>query len=208
MATRHSSRKGHRGRGKRSRTPSDAPSVEAAAERSPQIESASHIETKKRLARREEDHDLVEPQLLVKAIEVQRRQLINMQSVAQSLARRLIETYDVKRGEPDIALCIEVVGEILGWTIAALDPSSLSLVSTGLPPAPMALARSIDAQRWQLFRAQAVAQIVVNFLRGLDNTEQAEPDIGLVVSTIDETLERILEEIEPLSLGLPIPHGQ
>jgi hypothetical protein len=147
----------------------------------------------------------VNAKTLATAIDAQRHHLRKTGTIARSLATRLIETCDFVPGEPVLGFCLRVIEEILARANAVLDPAKLLPPSGGEPLDSMRLAKSVDGQREQLFRAQAVAQAVACLLLATDESEQAELDVHVVVSAIDRVLEEVITALEPLNLGLPIP---
>ncbi len=141
---------------------------------------------------------------LAKAIDAQRQQLARVQAIVHSNARLLHESYDFEIGETDLACCADVVRDLLGRVIAALKPFTLAPEQDSPPPDPMKLARKIEALRHDLFRAQAVAQAIENLTR-THPFEEGEPNLSVVFSAIVEMMDTALSELEPLTLGLPIP---
>lgn len=141
---------------------------------------------------------------LAKAIDAQRQHLARVQAIAHANARLLHESYDFEIGEADLACCADVVRDMLGRVITTLKPLTFAPEQDRPPPDPMKLAREIDAQRLELFRAQAVAQAIENLLQ-THRFEEGEPNLSVVFSTIVEMMDTALSELEPLTLGLPIP---
>lgn len=147
----------------------------------------------------------LDAETLAKAIEVQRQPLCKTQAIARAAATRLIATCDFALGEPVLGYCLNVIEEIVGRVAIALKPVNLLPAPDGQVLDTYGLAKAIDAQREQLFRAQAVAQTVAALLRATENTDRAEPDVCAVLNVIDETLDKALTALEPLCLGLPAP---
>jgi len=127
-----------------------------------------------------------------------------VQAIAHSNARLLHESYDFEIGEADLGYCAGVVCDILGRVIGALEPLTIAPGQDRPPPDPMKLAHEIDAQRQALFRAQAVAQAIENLMQ-THQVEEGEPNLSVVFSSIVEMMDTAISELEPLTLGLPIP---
>lgn len=141
---------------------------------------------------------------LAKAIEVQRQQLARVQAIVHSNARLLHESYDFELGEADLGFCADVVRDLLGRVIVALGPLTIAPEQDRPPPDPMKLAREIDAQRQALFHAQAVAQAIENLLQ-THQFNEGEANLRIVFSAVVEMMDTAISELEPLTLGLPIP---
>lgn len=127
-----------------------------------------------------------------------------VRAIVHSNANLLHESYDFEIGEADLGYCWDVVRDMLGRIIAALDPLSVAPGSEGTPADPMMLAHAIEAPRQQLFRAQAIAQAVANLMRAHVFGDR-EADLGVVSEAVVQMLEDAIAELEPLQLGLPIP---
>lgn len=147
----------------------------------------------------------VDAETLAKAVEAQRQPLRKTQAIARSLATRLIATGAFALGGPVLGYCLKVIEEIVGPVTIALKSVNLMPTADDQVLDTPGLAKAIDAQREQLFRAQAVAQTVAVLLRAAENTDRAEPDVCAALNVIDETLDKALTALEPLCLGLPIP---
>lgn len=64
------------------------------------------------------------------------------------------------------------------------------------------LARAIDRERQQLFRAQAIVQSIALLLHQTHDFEQGEPDVAFALNAADDIMEATITKLEPLSLGL------
>jgi hypothetical protein len=141
---------------------------------------------------------------LAKAIEAQRQHLAQVRAIVHSNADLLHETYRFEVGEADLAYCADVVCDMLGRVIAALEPLTIAPEQDRPPPDPMKLAREIEAPRQDLFRTQAVAEAIANLMQ-THQFEEGEANLRIVFSTVVEMMETAISELEPLTLGLPIP---
>lgn len=141
---------------------------------------------------------------LAKAIAAQRQQLARAQAIVHSNARLLHESYRFEIGEADLGYCADVVGDMLGRVIAALEPLTIAPGQDRPPRDPLKLARKIEVSRQELFRAQAVAQAIENLMQTYQ-FEEGEANLSVVFSGIVEMMETAISALEPLHLGLPIP---
>lgn len=129
---------------------------------------------------------------------MQTRELVHSQAIL------LHEAYEYDIGEADLAYCCEVVRDMLDEIIATLEPLSVAPDAGTRPADPMVLARTIEAPRQPLRRAQAVAEAVENLMRA-HQFGAREADLRRVMETIVQRLEQVISALEPLNLGLPIP---
>lgn len=141
---------------------------------------------------------------VAKAIEAQRRDLAQLQAIVHTNANLLNEAYRFERGEADLGYCADVVCDMLGKIIGALEPLTIAPEQDGPPRDPMTLAHKIEAPRQQLFRAQAVAQAIENLMQA-HQFEEGEANLSVVFHAFVEMMEKAISALEPLRLGLPIP---
>lgn len=142
--------------------------------------------------------------IVATAIEAQRQHLAQLQAIVGSNANLLHESYRFEVGEADLGYCADVVRDMLGQIIAALEPLTIVPEQDGPLSDPMTLAHKIEAPRQQLFRAQAVAQAIENLMQ-THQFEQGEANLTVVFHAIVEMMEKAISGLEPLHLGLPIP---
>lgn len=141
---------------------------------------------------------------VAKAIEAQRQHLAQLQAIVCTNANLLNESYRFEVGEADLGYCADVVRDMLGQVIAALEPLAIAPEQDGPPRDPMMLAHKIEAPRQQLFRAQAVAKAIANLMQA-HQFEKGEANLRVVFHAIAEMMEKAISALEPLHLGLPIP---
>ena len=141
---------------------------------------------------------------VAKAIEAQRQHLAQLQAIVGTNANLLHESYRFEVGEADLGYCADVVRDMLGQIIAALEPLTIAPEQDGPPRDPMTLAHTIEAPRQQLFRAQAVAEAIENLMQA-HQFEKGEANLRVVFHAIVEMMEKAISALEPLHLGLPIP---
>ncbi len=141
---------------------------------------------------------------VAKAIEAQRSHLAQVQAIVHANANLLHESYRFEAGEADLGYCADVVCDMLGCVMAALEPLTIVPGQDGPPDDPMALAHKIEAPRQQVFHAQAVAQAIENLMQ-THQFEEGEANLSVVFSAVVEMMETAISELEPLRLGLPIP---
>lgn len=150
------------------------------------------------------ERQVLSPEALARAIDAQRQRLKEVWAIVHSNANLLHESYHFEIDEADLGYCCDVVRDMLGRVITTLEPLSVAPGPDSTPADPMALAHAIEAPRQQLFRAQAVAQAVVNLMRDHEFGDH-ESDLRVVLSAVVDMLERVIADLEPLHLGLPIP---
>jgi hypothetical protein len=120
-----------------------------------------------------------------------------------SAARLLHQSYSYEIGEAHLGYCCDVIADMLQQVTTALQSLILASEVACHLDNSSALAVTIESSRQALFRAQAVAQAVATILRA-HKFGPLEADLRDVLTSIDDTLERVISEIEPLHLGLPV----
>lgn len=141
---------------------------------------------------------------LAQAIEAQRRRIHEIRAIVDAQAKLMHETYDFEVGEADLGHCCDVVRDLLDRTNATLGSITLELLKSRRAYAPMTLAHLIEAPRQELFRAWSVASAIANVLRAR-KSEEDTADVQTVLLTLVRMMDDVLEAVEPLTLGLPIP---
>lgn len=152
-----------------------------------------------------ERHPRLDAAALAKAIEAERQALSHALAIVHSNGELLRESYRFERGEADLGYCCDVVCTMLKRVIAALR-SLGQAPRSGSAADRMTLAKALEVQRQVLFRAQAVAELIRLRLEAHDFRQRNDADLGVIFASIDQTLDRTLTALEPLCLGLPIPH--
>jgi hypothetical protein len=110
-------------------------------------------------------------------------------------------------GGADICYCCEVVRDILERVLTNLDSFRIMARSDGEPSLArdaVALAHIIGVPRHQLFRAQAVIRLIARVLSD-DKKDSYAANLRIVFVALGDILEEALTQLEPTSLGLPIP---
>lgn len=69
----------------------------------------------------------------------------------------------------------------------------------------MALAKAIDSQRSQFWRAHAITLTAARLLHETYDFEEGEPDIAYALDAVVQIVEIAIDCLEPLNLKLPIP---
>jgi hypothetical protein len=144
---------------------------------------------------------------LTKPVEAQRLQLVRVQAVVLANISILRDSYGLEMGGADICYCCEVVRDILDRILTNLDTFRVMARSDGEPSLArdaMALAHIIGVPRHQLFRAQAVIRLIARVLSD-DKKDSYAANLHVVFVALGDILEQALTQLEPTSLGLPIP---
>jgi hypothetical protein len=144
---------------------------------------------------------------LTKTVEAQRLQLVRVQAVVLANISILRDSYGLEMGGADICYCCEVVRGILERVLTNLDSFRIMARSDGEPSLArdaMALAHIIGVPRHQLFRAQAVIRLIARVLSD-DKKDSYAANLRIVFVALGDILEEALTQLEPTSLGLPIP---
>lgn len=68
-----------------------------------------------------------------------------------------------------------------------------------------ALGHAIDAQRRRMFQALAIIQVVARFLTEDSNAGSDDPDCSDALTAASDLLADVIDQLEPLRLGLGIP---
>lgn len=152
-----------------------------------------------------ERYPRLEAAALAKAIEGQRQELSRALAIVHSNGELVHEAYRFECGEADLGYCCDVVCTMLRRVISALRPLGQTPRAESAADR-MTLAKALEAQRQVLFRAQAVAELIRLRLETHDFRQHNDADLGVVFASINQTLDRTLTALEPLCLGLPIPH--
>jgi hypothetical protein len=147
---------------------------------------------------------LTDAAALANAIKSERAHLTQAQAVVRSVTQLLHESYSYEIGEADLGYCGDVIGDMIQSANTTLQSLILASDVARQLRNPRALAVTIESSRQTLFRAQAVARAVATIIRG-HKFGPLEADLRDVLTSIDDTIERVISGIEPLHLGLPIP---
>jgi hypothetical protein len=145
--------------------------------------------------------------VLTKTVEAQRLQLVRVQAVVVANISILRDSYGLEMGGADVCYCCEVVRDILERVLTNLDSFRIMARTDGEPSLArdaMALAHVISVPRHQLFRGQAVIRLIARVLNH-DRKDSYAANLRIVFVALGDILEEVLTQLEPTSLGLPIP---
>lgn len=89
-------------------------------------------------------------------------------------------------------------------SLAAAEPARESNASN-CEVDRQALGHAIDAQRRRMFQALAIIQVVARFLTEASDTGADDPDCSDALTAASDLLADVIDQLEPLRLGLGIP---
>lgn len=141
---------------------------------------------------------------LAKVIEAHCRELDGALAIVHANAELLHESYRYEDGEPDLGYCCDVVRAMLKDIVIALIALTRTFKADSHADR-IQLAKTLETRRQTLFQVQALAKLIGYRLRTHDFGEHNAPDLSLTFASVDQTLDKALNALEPLCLGLPIP---